>query len=261
MTGRWSAARRRRGLRWRRVSRTGRAPARATATDARLPPPPAAWVLVDADTGAVLDGANEPAPHTAGVDGQAAHRLVAMQRLPADDGVPIALVAEGMPARKINVKAGQVWDLERPAVLDARWCRPTTPPSPWPSGSAAAALDGWTVAAGDRRPPRARRHTRPARPRRASTTSSPTAAGSASAPGTWRIVARAVLAEPAADGRSSAPHYEFDGGDGLHHRRTATTRSSSLYPGAIGMKTGADRPRRAHASSPPPPGAGARCSR
>ena len=77
-----------------------------------VPADPAAWILVDADTGAVLDGANVRTPQLPASTVKLFTALVAIQRLPAGDAIPISAHAEGMPARKINVKAGQAWRLE-----------------------------------------------------------------------------------------------------------------------------------------------------
>src|SRR6476646_6796557 len=82
----------------------------ATSGPTQAPPPlQKAYVLVDADTGAVLaqQDAHTVRPPASTIKLLTA--LVAVQRLKPTDAVPISALADGMPARKINVKAGQVW--------------------------------------------------------------------------------------------------------------------------------------------------------
>ena len=93
--------------------------ARAPAGPGHVPNEPAAWILVDADTGAVLDGRDVRTPHLPASTIKLFTALVAVQRLPADDAVPISEHAAGMPARRIAVGAGQTWDLEDLLVLHA----------------------------------------------------------------------------------------------------------------------------------------------
>ena len=77
-----------------------------------MPNEPAGWILVDADTGGVLGGREVRAPHLPASTIKLFTALVAVQRLPADEPIPISAHAAGMPARRIAVGAGQTWDLE-----------------------------------------------------------------------------------------------------------------------------------------------------
>ena len=77
-----------------------------------MPNEPAGWILVDADTGNVLDGRATRTPHLPASTIKLFTALVAIQRLPADDPVPVSAHAAGMPARRIVMAPGQVWDLE-----------------------------------------------------------------------------------------------------------------------------------------------------
>src|SRR5439155_5596452 len=76
------------------------------------PVPPKAWILVDQETGAVLQAGNDRTPMLPASVFKVLTALIAVQRLGPDDEVPVSDVAEGMPARKINMKAGQTWRLE-----------------------------------------------------------------------------------------------------------------------------------------------------
>ena len=55
-----------------------------------MPNEPAGWILVDADTGNVLDGRATRTPHLPASTIKLFTALVAIQRLPADDPVPVS---------------------------------------------------------------------------------------------------------------------------------------------------------------------------
>ncbi len=82
------------------------------------PPPqapgaaPKAWILVDADTGAVLDGGNARTPLLAASSVKVLTAVVVEENLRPGAHVTISERAQGMPAAKINLKAGQVWRSE-----------------------------------------------------------------------------------------------------------------------------------------------------
>ena len=86
------------------------APWRQRLSDPRPGAPlPKAFVLVDADTGAVIAQQDDRTVRLPASTIKLMTALIAVQRLQPGDGIPISPLAEGMPARKINVKAGQVW--------------------------------------------------------------------------------------------------------------------------------------------------------
>src|SRR4051794_30712050 len=99
------------------VLMAGLFPARASAAGAggqQAAPPapmPQSYVLVDADTGNVLAQQDARSPHLPASTIKLMTALMAVQSLPPEDKVPISALAESMPARKINVKAGQMWSL------------------------------------------------------------------------------------------------------------------------------------------------------
>src|SRR5262245_19490009 len=86
------------------VSTASAAPAQA--------PLPKAFILVDADTGAVIARQDDRTVRLPASTIKLMTALIAVQRLKPGDGIPISPLAEGMPARKINVKAGQVWTFQ-----------------------------------------------------------------------------------------------------------------------------------------------------
>src|SRR5207248_4376301 len=76
------------------------------------PPPPKAWVLIDSDTGAVLDQGNAHQPLPPASVTKVLTALIAAEQVPPGADIPISAQAQGMPARNMNMKAGQVWKFE-----------------------------------------------------------------------------------------------------------------------------------------------------
>ncbi|MBV9412659.1 MAG: D-alanyl-D-alanine carboxypeptidase [Acidimicrobiia bacterium] len=76
------------------------------------PPPPKAWILVDADTGAVLDQGNAHQPLPPASVTKVLTALIAVEQIQPGADIPITAEAQGMPARNMNMKAGQVFKFE-----------------------------------------------------------------------------------------------------------------------------------------------------
>ena len=76
------------------------------------PPPPKAWILVDADTGAVIDQGNAHQPLPPASVTKVLTALIAVEQLSPGADIPISAEAQGMPARNMNMKAGQVWKFD-----------------------------------------------------------------------------------------------------------------------------------------------------
>jgi D-alanyl-D-alanine carboxypeptidase len=76
------------------------------------PPPPKAWILVDSDTGAILDQGNAHEPLPPASVTKVLTALIATEQIQAGADIPISAEAQGMPARNMNMKAGQVWKYE-----------------------------------------------------------------------------------------------------------------------------------------------------
>jgi D-alanyl-D-alanine carboxypeptidase (penicillin-binding protein 5/6) len=76
------------------------------------PPPPKAWILVDADTGAVLDQGNAHQPLPPASVTKVLTALIAVEQIQPGADIPISAEAQGMPARNMNMKAGQVFKFE-----------------------------------------------------------------------------------------------------------------------------------------------------
>jgi D-alanyl-D-alanine carboxypeptidase (penicillin-binding protein 5/6) len=204
---------------------------------ATLPNEPDGWILVDADTGAVLGSRNPRTPHLPASTIKLVTALVAIQRLPADDPVPISSVAAGMPARRIVMQQGQVWDLE-----DLLYSMLTVSANDAAVAVAervgGGSLAGWELIA-DRTAVGLGLEDAP-------DLSDPAGLddefshgeGSTISPRDMAIVARAVLADPRLMTMIGIEEHLFTGGDGVVHSVDRRNRLFELYPGALGMKTG-----------------------
>jgi D-alanyl-D-alanine carboxypeptidase (penicillin-binding protein 5/6) len=212
--------------------------ARAQTATTPLPPPPLpkAWILVDADSGAVIDAGNARDARPVASVFKLLTALMTVENLEPHTPVPISPRAEGMPARKINVKAGQTWDSDHLlhalllvsandaavalaeriggseqgfADLMARTGRALgladDPVLLDPSGLD----DEFSFRGGNRISAR-----------------------------DLAIVTRAAMSYPQIMGVVTLPEYRFDGGDGLAHRLLNHNRLLRMYDGAVGMKTG-----------------------
>jgi len=94
------------------VHRSPEPPPSGPTTTPPPPPPPKAWILVDSDTGAVLDQGNAHQPLPPASVTKVLTALIAVEQLHPGDDIPISAEAQGMPARDMNMKAGQVWKFE-----------------------------------------------------------------------------------------------------------------------------------------------------
>ncbi len=73
--------------------------------------PPKAYVLVDADTGAVLVGSADRVPRPPASLSKVLTALAASATLPHDGTLTISTRAAAQPANKVDAKAGEVWPI------------------------------------------------------------------------------------------------------------------------------------------------------
>ena len=211
----------------------------ARAQDVPPPPLPKAFVLVDVDTGNVLAGQDARQPKYPASTIKLLTALIAVQRLSAGDVVPISARAESMPARKMNVKAGQQWalsDLMHAMLMVSANDAAVAIAERIGDGS----LDGWTQVA-QQTAERLGLVDQPVLldPAGLDDQQFSNGGGSLISARDLAIVARAVLARPDIMAMLQTPHYEFVGGDGIGHKLNNQDLFLSLYAGATGMKTGA----------------------
>jgi D-alanyl-D-alanine carboxypeptidase (penicillin-binding protein 5/6) len=94
------------------ASTAGAAPVELAAASTPVPRPPAAWVLVDADTGNVLSARDDHVPLPPASVSKLLTAIIAVEDLPPNAPIPVSPVAQGMEAETMSMKAGQVWPLD-----------------------------------------------------------------------------------------------------------------------------------------------------
>jgi D-alanyl-D-alanine carboxypeptidase (penicillin-binding protein 5/6) len=213
-------------------------PAHAQTATSALPPPPLpkSWIVVDADSGAVIDAGNDRAPVPAASVFKLFTALLTVENLKPHTPVPISARAEGMPARKINVKAGQVWDSDDllHALLLVSANDAAVALAERLGGSEQGFADlmvrtGKALGLSD----------------------SPVLldpaglddefsylGGNRISARDLAIITRAAMSYPQIMSIVALPDYRFQGGDGNGHRLLNHNRFLKTYEGAIGMKTG-----------------------
>ena len=192
---------------------------------------------MDADTGAVVDASGERMPLRPASVVKLLTALIAVEQLPPDATVPVSPLVEGMPARKINMKAGQAWTLtdtlyslllvsanDAAAALAERV-----------SGSRAGFAA--TMAEAERL---LGLEDTPVLRDPAGLDAEPFAfdGGNFISARDLAIIARAALAQPQIQLIVATDNYRFRGGDGINHVVRNHNLLLNQYPGATGMKTG-----------------------
>ncbi|HEX2736598.1 MAG TPA: serine hydrolase, partial [Acidimicrobiia bacterium] len=92
----------------------------ATPADARTPAangspagaPPKAWIIVDTDSGAVIDASNPHASLPPASTVKLMTAVTALQTLPLSAPLTVSARAAGVPSRKINMQAGELWSVD-----------------------------------------------------------------------------------------------------------------------------------------------------
>jgi D-alanyl-D-alanine carboxypeptidase (penicillin-binding protein 5/6) len=210
-----------------------------TTTTAPYGPPPKAFIVVDAGTGAVLSGSNEHLPLPPASLTKIITALTAVAALGPHDTVPISQRAADMPAHKLNMKAGDVWPVGQ--VLDALLASSANDAAAALAERVSGTVDNFDIAL-----EKLARHLQMAD---APTLQDPAGlddstsvrGGNLVSARDLAIAARALHAEPRLAPIVARPVTEFIGPDGVHHRLINHNKLLTRYPGAIGMKTGFTR--------------------
>jgi len=200
--------------------------------------PPRAYILVDADSGAVLAAqahhdALPPASTT-----KLMTALVAVEKLPAEAVFVVGDIAAAQPAMRIGMRAGQGWALS-PALHsllmvsanDAAYAL---------AEAASGSLAGFAAdmnAAAARYGMRDSVFNDPA----GFDDSASFKGGSRVSAYDLAIAARNFLAVPELTEIAALPEYGFQGPSGRQHRLLNHNKLLRRYPGAIGLKTGYTR--------------------
>ncbi|HVE94659.1 MAG TPA: hypothetical protein VNB24_07035 [Acidimicrobiales bacterium] len=198
--------------------------------------PPKAYIVVDAASGSVVDASNDRTPLPPASLTKILTALAATAALPPDAAIPISEVAAAMPARKLNMKAGEVWDLED--TLHALMLSSANDAGAALAERISGRLDNFATAL--------RLLASQLRLADSPVLQDPSGLDDADSVGGGNLIsardlgiaARALLAEPRLAPVVATPVYEFVDPGGVPHRLGNHNKLLKLYPGAIGMKTG-----------------------
>jgi serine-type D-Ala-D-Ala carboxypeptidase (penicillin-binding protein 5/6) len=200
------------------------------------PPPPKAWVLIDADTGAVLDQGNAHEPLPPASVTKVLTALIAVEQIQPGADIPISAEAQGMPARNMNMKAGQVWKFEDVlhALLMVSANDAAVSLAEKVSGSRQEFANVMTQAA-----QRIGMDDNPVlRDPAGLDDEFSNGGGNLISAHDLAVAARNAMANDQIRQIVSTQIYKFHGGDGNDHRLFNEDLLLKTYPGAIGMKTG-----------------------
>ena len=199
---------------------------------------PASWVVVDADTGAVLDEANARTPLPPASLTKVFTALAVVRALPPSSTVTVSTRAAGIPFGWM-MRAGEQWPVDEAltALLLASANDAAMALAEQVSGSAEAfapTLEATAVALGARDHPVLR---------------DPAGldgrygvgGGNLVSAADLAIAARAVMAEPRLASVVGLRERALAGPDGAPRRLANHNKLLSSYPGAVGMKTGYTR--------------------
>ena len=75
--------------------------------------PPASYLAVDGETGAIVAASNEHAPHLTASTIKILTALVALEHLPVDSPIHVSRLAASQPAMKIDMQEGSNWTLDQ----------------------------------------------------------------------------------------------------------------------------------------------------
>jgi serine-type D-Ala-D-Ala carboxypeptidase (penicillin-binding protein 5/6) len=214
----------------------------AVATTAPAPPaPPKAWVLVDADTGGVINAGNDRTPLPPASLTKVITAVAAIDSLaPGVNDIPVSARAAAMPADKISMKQGEVWTLTD--TLHALLLSSANDAAVAIAERAGGTVEGFQLMFA-------------ATAANLGFADNPVLNDPAGLDGPQGVeggnlvsardlamATRALLNQPTLAPIVATPIYYFTGPDGFHHRLTNHNKLFlTTYDGAIGVKTGYTR--------------------
>ncbi|MFN0089219.1 MAG: D-alanyl-D-alanine carboxypeptidase family protein [Acidimicrobiales bacterium] len=208
-------------------------------TTTNAPAPPKAWVLVDADSGAVLDGGQHHTPLPTASTVKLMTALTAVGQLDPLAPVPVSALAAGRPAMRIGMKQGEVWPLEQ--ALRSMLMVSANDAAYAVAEASGGSLDGFALQM-------SRLGTRLGM--KESTFNDPSGlddtqwgykGGSSMSAFDLAAAGRAALAAPTLAPMLAEQEWSFTGPDGAPHRLRNHNKLLGLYEGANGAKTGYTR--------------------
>jgi D-alanyl-D-alanine carboxypeptidase (penicillin-binding protein 5/6) len=218
------------------------APARAQVTTAPPPPPPPlprSYVLVDDATGAVIAERDARVPLRPASTSKILTAIAAVDTIPPASLIPVSARAEGMPARKINLKTGQRWRFDD--LLHALLLVSANDAAVALAERSAGTVEGFGAVL-ERTARRLHLEDHPVlRDPSGLDDEFSVDGGNLLSARDLAIAARALLRYPTLAPIVATPEFRFDGGDGKPHVLRNHNRLLVTYPGAVGIKTGATK--------------------
>ena len=201
------------------------------------PPPPKAWILVDADTGNVIDAGNDHEPMQPASLTKVITALAAKAFIPEDGTVPVSARAQGAPAMSMNMKAGQQWPMKD--ALHALLMVSANDAAYALAERAAGSVEQFeNVFASTAQALGMQDHPVLRDPAGLDDDQFSVDGGNLVSARDLAIAARALLADPVLADIVATPIYKFHGPDNVDHRLVNHNRMLTVYPGAVGVKTG-----------------------
>src|SRR5436190_18505403 len=200
------------------------------------PPPPKAWILVDSDTGAVLDQGNPHEPLPPASVTKVLTALIATEQVQAGADIPISPEAQGMPARNMNMKAGQVWKYED--VLHALLMVSANDAAVALAEKISGSRQEFANVMAQTAQRIGMTDNPPLRDPAGLDDEFSNEGGNLLSAHDLAVAARNALANDQLRQIVSTQVYKFHGGDGNDHRLFNEDLLLKTYPGAIGVKTG-----------------------
>lgn len=215
---------------------SGAATRPAPAAGASVVPEPRAYILVDADSGAVLAAKDDHQPLAPASTVKLLTALVALEHLTAATPVPVSAVAASQPPMKIGLRPGAVWSLDQ--ALHAMLIVSANDAAYAIAERTAGSLGAFALMTAQTAQGLGLRDSTFKDPAGLDDTDA-SGGGSRMSAYDLAIVARNVLAVPEAAGITKLVTDDFTDPDGIHHHLVNHNKTVlTSYPGATGLKTG-----------------------
>jgi D-alanyl-D-alanine carboxypeptidase (penicillin-binding protein 5/6) len=214
--------------------------ARTAATPTTAPPaPPAlkASILVDADTGNVLDGLNSRTPLPPASLTKVLTALTAINTISPTASIPVSARAEAAPADKMFMKQGQIWTFDQ--LIHCLLLASANDAAIALAEQAGGSLEGFQAMFAATARSLGLEDQPVLKDPAGLDGPSGVDGGNLISPRDLAIAARALLTQPVLAQIVATPVYYFPGPDNVQHRLTNHNKLFlTTYPGAIGVKTG-----------------------
>jgi D-alanyl-D-alanine carboxypeptidase (penicillin-binding protein 5/6) len=202
--------------------------------------PPKAYVLVDADTGAVIDQANDHAPLPPASLTKVLTALTAMTHLSPTDSVPVSARAAGQEANDVGMVAGQTWSLTD--TLHALLLVSGNDAAMALAERAGGSAEAFAVMMGTEAKALGFHDGDVFNDPAGLDDDYSVGGGNLVSARDLAIAARAIVADPTLGPIVATPRYSFKAPDGFVHNLTNHNKLLlGQYPGSIGVKTGFTR--------------------